>query len=44
MGGGRGGRGEEDYEHNTPSYLISDDNGSEIVGKLPPVAPAVIGE
>jgi hypothetical protein len=42
MGGGRG-RGDDDYEHNTPSYLISEEFGSEIVGTLPPVSPAVIG-
>ena len=42
--GGRGARGEEDFEHNTPSYLITEENGSELVGELPRVAPAVIGE
>jgi len=41
-GGGRG-RGEDDYEHNTPSYLITEEHGSEIVGDLPPVSPPVIG-
>ncbi|UZJ24977.1 hypothetical protein RHODO2019_00190 [Rhodococcus antarcticus] len=44
MGGGRGAKGEEDFEHNTPSYLITDEHGSEIVGTLPMVSPAVIGE
>lgn len=44
MGAGRGGQGEQDNEHNTPSYLITDEHGSEIVGVLPAVAPAVIGE
>jgi hypothetical protein len=43
-GGGRGAKGEEDFEHNTPSYLITEENGSELVGELPKVAPAVIGE
>ena len=42
--GGRGARGEEDFEHDTPSYLITQENGSELVGELPKVAPAVIGE
>jgi len=42
-GGGRG-RGEDDYEHSTPSYLITEEHGSEIVGALPPVSPPVIGE
>jgi uncharacterized protein YukE len=44
MGGGRGAKGEEDFEHSTPSYLITDEHGSEIVGTLPMVSPAVIGE
>jgi hypothetical protein len=44
IGGGRGGKGEDDQEHKTASYLISEDNGSEIVGDLPLTAPPVIGE
>ncbi|MGZ4557870.1 MAG: hypothetical protein ACXVGB_04490 [Mycobacteriaceae bacterium] len=44
MGGGGAGKGDEDYEHNTPSYLITQEHGSEIVGELPRVSPAVIGE
>jgi len=43
MGGGRG-KGDDDYEHNTPSYLITQEHGSEIVGELPLVSPPVIGE
>jgi hypothetical protein len=42
--GGRGAKGQEDFEHDTPSYLITEENGSELVGELPKVAPAVIGE
>ncbi len=42
-GGGRG-KGEDDYEHSTPSYLVTQEHGSEIVGELPMVSPPVIGE
>ncbi|GDY31580.1 hypothetical protein [Gandjariella thermophila] len=42
--GGRGGRGEEDGEHRAAAYLVSEDNGNEIVGGLPLTAPPVIGE
>lgn len=44
MGGGRGAGGKGDEEHETASYLISEDNGNEIVGELPKTAPPVIGE
>ncbi|MFC0434921.1 hypothetical protein [Kutzneria buriramensis] len=42
---GRGGKREEDKEHKTAAYLINEDNGSEVVGDLPPSLPAggVIG-
>jgi len=40
----RGAGGGDDLEHNTPSYLITQEHGSEIVGALPLVAPPVIGE
>lgn len=43
MGAGRG-KGADDYEHDTPSYLITQEHGSEIVGELPRVSPPVIGE
>lgn len=45
MGGGAGGaRGTgEDKEHKTPDYLITLDNGNELIGKLPLVSPPVIG-
>ncbi|HEX7659759.1 MAG TPA: PPE domain-containing protein [Pseudonocardiaceae bacterium] len=43
MGGGARGRGEDDDEHSSPSYLVSEENGNEIVGDLPPTAPPVIG-
>jgi hypothetical protein len=42
--GGRGGRGEEDREHRSAAYLVSEDNGNEIVGNIPLTAPPVIGE
>ncbi|OUS93468.1 hypothetical protein [Rhodococcus sp. NCIMB 12038] len=41
--GRAGGNGEGDTEHQTPSYLITVDNGNELIGKLDPVAPPVIG-
>ncbi|AOW93987.1 hypothetical protein BFN03_18535 [Rhodococcus sp. WMMA185] len=36
-------QGGDDKEHQTPDYLINVDNGNELIGKLPPVAPPVIG-
>ncbi len=41
-GAGKG-KGDEDKEHKTPSYLISVDNGNELIGELPKVAPPVLG-
>ncbi|MEE4022714.1 hypothetical protein V1Y59_06475 [Gordonia sp. PKS22-38] len=41
--GGRG-RGSNDTEHKAPHYLHTTENGSEIVGELPLVAPRVIGD
>nr|WP_271212680.1 hypothetical protein [Rhodococcus wratislaviensis]GLK39341.1 hypothetical protein GCM10017611_62110 [Rhodococcus wratislaviensis] len=41
--GRAGGNGDGDAEHQTPSYLITVDNGNELIGKLDPVAPPVIG-
>ncbi|MGH3625538.1 MAG: PPE domain-containing protein, partial [Sciscionella sp.] len=42
--GGRGGKGGDDEEHQLASYLVTEDNGSEIVGDVPMTAPPVIGE
>ena len=44
--GGRGGKKEEDREHKTAAYLVTEENGNEIAGDLPPAMPAggVIGE
>lgn len=42
-GAGRGGGGSEDKEHKAPSYLVTLANGNELIGKLPPAGPAVIG-
>ncbi|WP_187776285.1 hypothetical protein [Antrihabitans cavernicola] len=39
--GGRG-KGDEDGEHKTPSYLITLENGNNLIGDLPKVAPPVI--
>ncbi|WP_051898695.1 hypothetical protein [Sciscionella sediminilitoris] len=45
MGGaGRGGKGGEDQEHETASYLVSEEHGDQIVGELPPTVPPVLGE
>ncbi|GDY30653.1 hypothetical protein [Gandjariella thermophila] len=41
--GGRGGKGEEDGEHRSASYLVGD-RSSELAGDLPLTAPPVIGE
>lgn len=35
---------DEEKERDTPTYLVNIDNGSELVGDLPLVTPAVIGE
>ncbi|MEV0946559.1 hypothetical protein [Rhodococcus sp. NPDC049939] len=40
--GARGGN-DGDKEHKTPGYLITLDNGNELIGKFPAVAPPVIG-
>ncbi|MFD4366676.1 hypothetical protein [Rhodococcus sp. NPDC058521] len=42
-GGGRGAGGNDDKEHKTPGYLVTLDNGNELIGKMPSVAPPVIG-
>ncbi len=44
--GGRGGKKEEDTEHKTAAYLVTEEHGNEIAGDLPPAMPAggVIGE
>ncbi|NLU81945.1 hypothetical protein [Rhodococcus sp. HNM0569] len=41
--GGARGNGDQDKEHKTPGYLVTLDNGTELIGKLPPVSPPVIG-
>ncbi|NLG56385.1 MAG: hypothetical protein GX542_12205 [Rhodococcus sp.] len=44
MGGGAGGRGgDKDKEHKTADYLVTLENGNELIGKMPPMAPPVIG-
>lgn len=35
--------GDDDKEHETPTYLITVDNGNDLVGPIEPVAPPVIG-
>jgi len=42
-GGGAAKGGGEDKEHKTPDYLITLDNGNELIGTLPLVSPPVIG-
>ncbi|NLG54447.1 MAG: hypothetical protein GX542_02170 [Rhodococcus sp.] len=42
-GGARGAGGNDDTEHQTPGYLITLENGNELIGKMPTVAPPVIG-
>ncbi len=41
-GAGRGG-GSDDAEHKTPGYLVTVQNGNELIGGMPPVSPPVIG-
>ena len=44
MGGARGGQGSEnEKEHKSARYLISEENGEEIAGELPDTAPPVLG-
>lgn len=42
---GAGARGgcDDDTEHTTPGYLVTVDNGNELVGSIPLVAPPVLG-
>ena len=35
--------GNEDSEHDTPEYLLNVANGNELIGRLPKVAPPVLG-
>ncbi|NLU84613.1 hypothetical protein [Rhodococcus sp. HNM0569] len=41
--GARGAKGEDDTEHETPSYLVNVENGNELIGDIEPVSPPVIG-
>ncbi|MGG7103345.1 hypothetical protein [Rhodococcus sp. 24CO] len=43
MAGGRG-QGDDDKMHETPGYLITLDNGNELIGDLPMVTPPVLGQ
>lgn len=43
MPAGARGSGDDDSEHRTPGYLVNVDNGNDIVGTLPLVAPPVLG-
>ncbi|MFE4498850.1 hypothetical protein ACFRFQ_03250 [Rhodococcus sp. NPDC056743] len=43
MAGGRG-QGDDDKMHETPGYLITLDNGNELIGDLPLVTPPVLGQ
>ncbi|QNG19315.1 PPE domain-containing protein [Rhodococcus triatomae] len=42
-GGGARGQGDQDKEHKTADYLVTVENGNELIGDLPAVAPPVIG-
>ncbi|MBJ8346361.1 hypothetical protein [Antrihabitans sp. YC2-6] len=42
-GAGAGQRRDDDSEHKTPSYLINEENGNELIGAIPKTAPPVIG-
>ncbi|NLG56604.1 MAG: hypothetical protein GX542_13325 [Rhodococcus sp.] len=41
-GAGRGGGG-DDKEHKVPAYLVTNKHGEELIGKLPPAVPPVLG-
>ncbi|MGW6449655.1 PPE domain-containing protein [Lentzea sp. NPDC055074] len=44
MGGhGQKGQGEDDLEHRSADYLITEENTNEIIGDMPMVAPPTIG-
>jgi uncharacterized protein YukE len=44
MGGhGAKGQGDEDTEHKTADYLVTEENTNEIIGDMPMVAPPTIG-
>lgn len=43
MPGGRGNGGQKDRERKTPDYLVNAQNGKDLIGKLPKVAPPVLG-
>ena len=40
---GAGRQGGEDKEHKTPSYLVNEENGNELIAPIPKTAPPVIG-
>jgi uncharacterized protein YukE len=40
---GAGRQGGEDKEHKTPSYLVNEENGNELIGPIPKTTPPVIG-
>lgn len=42
-GAGARGRSDSDSEHKTPGYLLTVDNGNDLIGRLPLAAPPVIG-
>ena len=44
MGGqGAKGQGDEDKEHKSADYLVTEENTNEIIGDMPMVAPPTIG-
>ncbi|MFD9683429.1 hypothetical protein ACFWAD_26390 [Rhodococcus sp. NPDC059969] len=44
MAPGRGQGQDEDSVHDTPGYLVTVENGNALIGDLPMVSPAVLGE
>ncbi|MFF1552226.1 hypothetical protein ACFVX3_14435 [Rhodococcus erythropolis] len=44
MAPGRGQGHDEDTVHDTPGYLVTVENGNALIGDLPMVSPAVLGE
>ncbi|MCX2949535.1 hypothetical protein [Lentzea sp. NEAU-D7] len=40
---GQKGRGEDDLEHKSADYLVTEENTNELIGDMPMVAPPTIG-
>ncbi|MFC7753913.1 hypothetical protein [Tsukamurella soli] len=41
---GAGARPAQNGDHSAPDYLVTTDNGSDLLGRLPSVGPQVVGD